>query len=77
MTNSDPHPLQAVVFAAFAAQERHDPVTLGTFMAGGYTYGVMNAYRAVARDTLEYMAGQGLIERDRDGWYRRTSRVSS
>jgi hypothetical protein len=70
--NSEPHPLQGVVMAAFAEQERHDPVTLGTFMAGGYSYGVMNAYRVVARDTLEYMAGQGLLERDTGGWFRRT-----
>jgi hypothetical protein len=32
--------------------------------------GVMNAYRAVARDALEYMAAQGLLKRDSDGWYR-------
>jgi hypothetical protein len=67
------HPLQSVVEAAFAEQQQHDPATLGTFMAGGFTYGVMNAYRAVARDVLEYMAGQRLLKRDSDGWYRRVA----
>jgi hypothetical protein len=31
---NEPHPLQSIVLAAFSEQERHDPVTLGTFMAG-------------------------------------------
>jgi hypothetical protein len=71
--NSEPHPLQSVVMAAFTEQERHDPLTLGTFMVGGYSHGVMTAYRIVAKDALDYMAGQGLLQRDKDGWYRRAS----
>jgi hypothetical protein len=71
--STEPHPLQDIVLAAFVKRERHDPVTLGTYLAGGYTYGVMNAYRIVARDALEYMAAQGLLERDTGGRFCRAS----
>jgi hypothetical protein len=70
--NSEPHPLQSIVFAAFAERAHHDATSLACFLSGGYVRGAQRGYNIVARDVLGYTADQGLLERDDAGWYRRT-----
>lgn len=74
--NNTPHPLQDIALRAFAESAAQDRSTLALFMAGatsvrsatGAQY--MRAYRDVAMDVLGYMEAQGVLARDRDGWYR-------
>ena len=69
-----PHPLEPVVWTAFAARDHHDSSSLGYFLAGAIVSGGAEAYGTVARDVLGYMESQGLLRRDEYGWYRPVKR---
>lgn len=64
------HPLEPVVFKAFAERPHHDGTSLGYYLAGAVVRGASKAYAKVARDALSYMEGQGKLVRDERGWWR-------
>jgi hypothetical protein len=67
MTNES-HPLEPVVWKAFAERDHHDGSSLGYFMGGAAE---RHAYAEVARLVLGYMEKQGKLVRDKQGWWRR------
>ena len=73
------HPLQEIVLSFFNDKRpAHDATTVGYRLAGSLvttksgSYSPTKAYKTVAVDVLGCLEGQGLIERDNIGWYRRT-----
>jgi hypothetical protein len=72
-----PHPLESIVWNAFAERDCQDATSLAYFMAGAWVFGKSRAYTTVAKDVLGYMEKQGLIERDSAGWYRKTGFAGS
>jgi hypothetical protein len=73
-TMSDtPHPLQSVVWNAFAENDHQDGGSLAYFLAGAIVRDDHGAYRTVALDVLLYMESQGLLTRDRQGWWRKVT----
>ena len=67
-----PHPLESVVWSAFAERENHDATSLAWFLKNAHVLakGGTRAYHTAAKDVLNYMDRQGLLERDSYGWYR-------
>jgi hypothetical protein len=70
MKNTAPHPLESIVWNAFAKNEYQDATSLAYFLAGAIVRGGNKAYHTVALDVLGYMQDQGLLERDQHGWSR-------
>ena len=67
-----PHPLESVVWKAFAEQNFHDGSSLAQFLAGARVRSA-KAYRTVALDVLGTMEDQGLLERDEQGCWRKVT----
>jgi hypothetical protein len=72
MKNTEPHPLESIVWKAFAKRDHQDASSLGYFFAGACVRGGSRAYHTVARDVLGYMESQGKLKRDECGWWIRT-----
>lgn len=76
ISDPKPHPLHNVVLKAFDGREVHDSTTLAVALAGATTLSGkggpagMRAYQRVAADVLGYMADQGVLIVDGEGWYR-------
>jgi len=70
-TNTRPHPLEAVVLQALAAEQNNliDAATLGSFMAGDVERPVSIGYVLVARDVLAHMDAQGKLQCNIAGHY--------
>lgn len=66
------HPLTDFVLNSFSDYRQcHDATTLASDMAGGFVRkGGQKAYLTVARDVLGCMEMDGLLEKDKEGWYR-------
>jgi hypothetical protein len=71
--STKPHPLESIVWNAFAENDYQDGSSLAYFLAGASVRGGNKAYRTVALDVLGYMEDQGLLERDRHGWWRKVT----
>jgi hypothetical protein len=72
--NTAPHPLEAVVWKAFADSDCQDATTIAYALAGAIVRGGNKAYHTVASDVLGVMEDQGKLTRDRHGWYRPSGR---
>lgn len=68
--SKQPHPLEDLVWQAFAKRGGQDSTSLGHFLSGA-SVGVRGnkAYHTVALDVLGYMEHQGLLHRDEYGWW--------
>ena len=68
--STKPHLLEPIVRAAFAEREQHDALSLTYYFTGdACVKPLFKAYRAVVEDVLGTMEDQGLLTRDRVGWY--------
>jgi hypothetical protein len=69
---TEPHPLETIVWLAFAEKDYQDPSSLALFLAGGLVIAGDQglAYKVVARDVLLFMQAQGKLKRDGQGWWR-------
>jgi len=50
MKNTKPHPLESIVWKAFAEHDHQDASSLGYFFAGACVRGGSHAYHTVAKD---------------------------
>jgi hypothetical protein len=71
-TNNRPHPLEPIVWQAFAENDHQDVTTIVQALAGAYVKGGHKAYCIVNKDVLGFMESQGKVKRDRSVWYRPT-----
>ena len=67
-SETKPHPLEVIAWAAFAERGHHDASSILEYFAGPIGR-KRRSYYIVAKDVLESMEKRGVLTRDAHGWY--------
>ena len=63
------HPLTSFVLTCFESHTHLDGPKLAPFIGGATVGETVGIYTTVAKDVLDCMVEDDLVERDSDGWY--------